>query len=143
MDGTRNREPMGASAATSAAPAMLPAPTRPSIGVVVNDRPTLAPIWNVVATMLAPMKITSRSAADCVCSPAGTGPISAAFISYNYTMAKQAISVTLNTENLTWLKGRAAAVGQRSVSDLLDEIVAAARGAGQVGAARSVVGTIA
>jgi hypothetical protein len=57
-------------------------------------------------------------------------------------MAKQAISVTLDAENLTWLKGRAGASGIRSVSELLDQIVSAARASGHVGASRSVVGTI-
>ena len=57
-------------------------------------------------------------------------------------MPKQAISVTLNADNLTWLKGRAGAAGVRSVSQLLDQLVAAARDAGAVGPSRSVVGTI-
>lgn len=57
-------------------------------------------------------------------------------------MAKSAISVTLETDNLTWLKGRAGAAGLRSVSELLDQLVTAARASGQVGPARSVVGTI-
>ena len=57
-------------------------------------------------------------------------------------MAKQAISVTLEADNLTWLKGRAGAPGVRSVSELLDRLVSAARASGQVGPSRSVVGTI-
>jgi hypothetical protein len=57
-------------------------------------------------------------------------------------MAKQAISVTLEADNLTWLKGRAGAAGLRSVSELLDQLVRAARESGQVGPSRSVVGTI-
>src|SRR3989442_1327897 len=57
-------------------------------------------------------------------------------------MPKQAISVTLDAENLTWLKGRAGAAGLRSVSELLDRIVSAARASGRAGPARSVVGTI-
>ena len=57
-------------------------------------------------------------------------------------MAKQAISVTLNADNLTWLKGRAGAAGLRSVSELLDQIVTAARQSGRIGPPRSVVGTI-
>jgi len=57
-------------------------------------------------------------------------------------MPKQAISVTLDAENVTWLKGRAGAAGLRSVSELLDRIVSAARASGRVGPARSVVGTI-
>jgi hypothetical protein len=58
-------------------------------------------------------------------------------------MSKQAISVTLGEENLTWLKGRASAGGVRSVSELLDRIVSAARASGGVGPSRSVVGTVA
>jgi len=57
-------------------------------------------------------------------------------------MSKQAISVTLDADNLLWLKGRAGAAGIRSVSELLDQIVSAARTSGQVGPSRSVVGTI-
>jgi hypothetical protein len=57
-------------------------------------------------------------------------------------MSKQAISVTLGEENLTWLKGRAGAAGLRSVSELLDRIVSAARASGRIGPSRSVVGTI-
>jgi hypothetical protein len=57
-------------------------------------------------------------------------------------MSKQAISVTLESENLTWLRGRAGAAGLRSVSELLDQIVSAARASGRVGPPRSVVGTI-
>jgi hypothetical protein len=57
-------------------------------------------------------------------------------------MPKQAISVTLDADNLTWLKGRAGAAGLRSVSELLDQLVTAARESGRVGPARSVVGTI-
>jgi hypothetical protein len=57
-------------------------------------------------------------------------------------MAKQAISVTLEADNLMWLKGRASATGVRSVSELIDQIVSSARSSGQVGPSRSVVGTI-
>jgi hypothetical protein len=57
-------------------------------------------------------------------------------------MPKTAISVTLDADNLVWLKGRAAQTGARSVSELLDQFVTAARAAGGVGPARSVVGTI-
>jgi hypothetical protein len=57
-------------------------------------------------------------------------------------MPKQAISVTLEADNLTWLKGRANATGVRSVSELLDQLVSAARSSGDVGPSRSVVGTI-
>lgn len=57
-------------------------------------------------------------------------------------MSKRAISVTLRSDNLMWLKARAGALGARSVSDLLDQIVAAARRTTPGGAVRSVVGTI-
>jgi hypothetical protein len=57
-------------------------------------------------------------------------------------VSKKAISVTLETDNLTWLKGRAGATDVRSVSELLDRIVAQARAAAPGGAVRSVVGTI-
>ena len=57
-------------------------------------------------------------------------------------MTKQAISVTLEADNLTWLRGRAGAAGLRSVSQLLDQLVSDARKAGRVGPARSVIGTV-
>jgi len=57
-------------------------------------------------------------------------------------MPKQAISVTLDIDNLTWLKGRAGAAGLRSVSELMDQLVTAARQSGRVGPSRSVAGTI-
>ena len=57
-------------------------------------------------------------------------------------MGKQAISVTLDADNLMWLKGRVGAAGIRSVSELIDQIVSAARTSGHIGPSRSVVGTI-
>lgn len=57
-------------------------------------------------------------------------------------MAKQAISITLETDNVIWLKGRAGAAGLRSVSELLDQLVTAARESGGAGHGTSVVGTI-
>ena len=57
-------------------------------------------------------------------------------------MSKTAISVTLDADNLTWLRGRARATGARSVSELLDQIVSAARAPGGVAPSRSVVGTV-
>ena len=57
-------------------------------------------------------------------------------------MAKQAISITLEADNVTWLKGRAGAAGLRSVSELLDQLVTAARESGGGGPTTSVVGTI-
>ena len=57
-------------------------------------------------------------------------------------MGKRAVSVTLEAENITWLKARVGAAGLRSVSDLLDRLVTAARAKGSVGPTASVVGTI-
>ncbi len=60
-------------------------------------------------------------------------------------MSKRAISVSLESDNLAWLRGRVIAAGRRSVSDLLDGLIQEARGGGKGGRAlvRSVVGTIA
>lgn len=63
-------------------------------------------------------------------------------ISYNYKMTKRAVSVTLSTDNLTWLRGRAGAGRARSLSDLLDQLVTLARSSGDMDMSRSVVGTI-
>ena len=57
-------------------------------------------------------------------------------------MSKQAISVTLDADNITWLKGRTGASGARSVSELLDQLVTAARQSRHAGPSRSVVGTV-
>jgi hypothetical protein len=57
-------------------------------------------------------------------------------------MRKAAISVTLQAENLTWLKGRARAGAARSVSEVLDRLVTEARTHGGGGEVRSAVGTI-
>ena len=54
-------------------------------------------------------------------------------------MTKQAISVTLSPDNLLWLRGRVAASGARSVSEVLDQVIQEARSARAV---RSVVGTV-
>ena len=55
---------------------------------------------------------------------------------------RRAISVTLERDNVTWLKARAGAE-RESVSELLDQIVTAARqGGARTGPSRSVVGTI-
>lgn len=56
-------------------------------------------------------------------------------------MTTRAISVTLEADNVTWLKGRASAAGE-SVSSLLDQIVTSARRGAHSGPVRSVVGTI-
>jgi hypothetical protein len=59
-------------------------------------------------------------------------------------MPKQGISVTLETDNLLWLRTQAAAGRRRSLSETLDRLVTEARLGGRVteGAVRSVVGTI-
>jgi hypothetical protein len=58
-------------------------------------------------------------------------------------MAKRPLSVTLDENNLLWLRGRAGATGRRSLSDTLDEIVTAARTGGHgASASRSVAGTV-
>ena len=57
-------------------------------------------------------------------------------------MSKRAISVTLEEDNLLWLKGRAGAIGARSVSELLDRLVSEARKRGATVTSRSVVGTV-
>jgi hypothetical protein len=59
-------------------------------------------------------------------------------------MPKKAVSVTLERDNLLWLRGQTAAAGSRSLSDTLDRLVTEARLAGRVRAdsIRSVVGTI-
>src|SRR5687768_18504481 len=56
-------------------------------------------------------------------------------------MARRAISVTLETDNVAWLKGRAGAAGE-SVSEMLDQLVTAARQGATPGHTRSVAGTI-
>lgn len=60
-------------------------------------------------------------------------------------MGKQAISVTLGTENLLWLRGQAHASGAQSLSAVLDRLISVARAGGRVHEAtiRSVVETIA
>jgi hypothetical protein len=57
-------------------------------------------------------------------------------------MPKRAISVTLETENLTWLKARTRSGRARSVSDVLDRLVTEARTQGAAAEIRSVVGSI-
>ena len=57
-------------------------------------------------------------------------------------MGKYPISVTLDGDNVTWLRARVAATGARSVSELLDRLVTDARTGGTHVVARSVVGTI-
>ena len=59
-------------------------------------------------------------------------------------MSKEAVSVTLEIENLLWLRGQARGSGMRSVSAVLDHLVSTARAGGQVqeSTIRSVVGTV-
>lgn len=56
-------------------------------------------------------------------------------------MSKRAISVTLEADNLVWLRGRARAA-THSVSETLDGLITAARRSGAAGVTRSVVGTV-
>jgi hypothetical protein len=58
-------------------------------------------------------------------------------------MPKVPISVTLEADNLLWLKGQAGSGKRRSLSDAIDSLVTAAR-AGEHGAtaSRTVVGTV-
>ena len=55
---------------------------------------------------------------------------------------KKAISVTIEEDNLLWLKAQAAATVKGSVSDVLDRLVRDARLEGRTDAIRSVVGTV-
>jgi len=57
-------------------------------------------------------------------------------------MSKQAVSVTLRSDNLLWLKTRVRVDGLRSLSEALDQIITRARSREQAGDAtiRSVVG---
>ncbi len=59
-------------------------------------------------------------------------------------MPKKALSVTLDGDNLLWLRGRTGSGKHRSLSEVLDRIVTEARLEGRVSAAdiRSVVGTV-
>jgi hypothetical protein len=59
-------------------------------------------------------------------------------------MSKQAVSVTLEHENLVWLRGQTRGAGGPSLSAVLDRLVSAARAGGHVHEAtiRSVVGSI-
>jgi hypothetical protein len=55
---------------------------------------------------------------------------------------RKAISVTIDEDNLLWLKAQAAATMKGSVSDVLDRLVRNARLEGRTDAIRSVVGTV-
>jgi len=50
--------------------------------------------------------------------------------------------VTLERDNLLWLRGRVAAGKRKSLSEALDEILTIARLGGQAADARTVVGTV-
>jgi hypothetical protein len=66
------------------------------------------------------------------------------FIVSSIVMAKKAISLTLDRDNLMWLRGRARVVAGGSLSEAVDQLIDEAR-AGRLGAgepSRSVVGTI-
>jgi len=57
---------------------------------------------------------------------------------------KRAISVTIDADNLLWLKGQAGASASGSVSEIVDRLIGEARAGGQTDAAaiRSVVGSV-
>jgi len=57
-------------------------------------------------------------------------------------MPKRPVSVTLDEDNLLWLRGRMARRKRRSLSDALDEIITAARASGGLETPRSVSGTV-
>ena len=58
-------------------------------------------------------------------------------------MPKRPISVTLDVDNLLWLKGQTASGKRRSLSDTIDAVITAARtGAHGDLTSRSVVGTV-
>src|SRR5688572_33395145 len=57
-------------------------------------------------------------------------------------MPKRPVSVTLDENNLLWLRGRMARRKRRSLSDAIDEVITAARASGALETPRSVVGTI-
>lgn len=65
-------------------------------------------------------------------------------MAYRMFMPKRGISVTLDTENLIWLKSRTLATKGRSLSETLDDLVTTARTSGAVPAAavRTVRGTV-
>ena len=56
-------------------------------------------------------------------------------------MPRRALSITLDVDNIAWVKGRAGAAGE-SVSEMIDQLVTAARQGQCAAQARSVVGTI-
>lgn len=61
---------------------------------------------------------------------------------YHMFMPKQALSVTIEDANVTWLRGRVRSGKRRSLSEALDDVVTQARLGGRTDETRSVVGTI-
>lgn len=57
-------------------------------------------------------------------------------------MPKRPVSVTLDEDNLLWLRGRMARRKRRSLSDAIDEVLTNARTSGVLEPVRSVAGTI-
>ena len=57
-------------------------------------------------------------------------------------MPKKPVSVTLESDNLLWLRGRTASGKHRSLSEALDDVVTAARLGALPGESRSVAGTV-
>ena len=57
---------------------------------------------------------------------------------------RKAISVTLDVDNLHWLRGQAAATSRGSISEIVDRVVSEARlgGRAEPAAVRTVAGTI-
>lgn len=61
---------------------------------------------------------------------------------YRMFMPKKPISVTLDAQNLLWLRGQTIGGKHRSVSEALDDVVTEARLGGRLADRRSVAGTI-
>ncbi len=61
---------------------------------------------------------------------------------YRMFMPKKPVSVTLDVQNLLWLRGQTIAGRHRSLSEALDDVVSEARLRGRVADRRSVAGTI-
>lgn len=61
---------------------------------------------------------------------------------YNMFMPKKPLSVTLEEDNILWLKGQTLSGRQRSLSEALDVVVTAARQSRFGASSRSVVGTV-
>ena len=57
-------------------------------------------------------------------------------------MIKQPISVTLARDNILWLRAQVASKGCRSVSQMLDSLIVAARQAQETPPSQSVVGSV-